>query len=465
MNNDEYITPEQLANKVIDKIKDKDGSIEFPIDPFKLLKSEGVIIAFKEFDRLEGIIINDSDNVTIVGINNNRPLSRQRFSAAHEYCHYLVDLNRVNGETDTIQCFSNSNSKREKYAEKFAAHLLMPTSELKKVCDEYKNDEGFIDFCNITVIAEYFGVSFKACLNRLAYDLSLIDGDISSEELKKRAKKYNPAKKREELIMDKIDSRLLGNTIDSMDFIMLDPKHYTGAKFIQNYIYNDNKIEGVSMDRSHLNYVLADLNYKKNSSEFFEQTSEDVCMTIGNLELQSYVNNTNDKVSIKKCRYLHELLYKYVPYPDDNGKFRINDAILQRGTVQPIPFNEIPHEIEKLEEELVYFVENCDKYKISEYIEQVAYFVYKFIVIHPFSDGNGRISRAILNWMLSLRKIPPIYIDERNKCEYYNSLSEIDQNSNFIPFIMLIEKRIISTMMEFNSYLFTEELDFFEEED
>ena len=49
------------------------------------------------------IIINDSDNCTIVGINSNNGLQRQRFTAAHEYCHFIKDLNRTNGETDIIK--------------------------------------------------------------------------------------------------------------------------------------------------------------------------------------------------------------------------------------------------------------------------------------------------------------------------------------------------------------------------
>ena len=37
---EEQITPEQLANIVLKKIKSEYGEIKFPIDPFKLLKNE-----------------------------------------------------------------------------------------------------------------------------------------------------------------------------------------------------------------------------------------------------------------------------------------------------------------------------------------------------------------------------------------------------------------------------------------
>ena len=104
-------------------------------------------------------------------------------------------------------------------------------------------------------------------------------------------------------------------------------------------------------------------------------------------------------------------------------------------------------------------MKNIDQYELGKYIEQVAYFTYKFIVIHPFRDSNGRISRAIMNWLLRKKKIPPIYIDEKCKKEYYDALSKIDVEEDLVPFIMFIEKRIIHTMIELHRYLFVDEID------
>ena len=104
-------------------------------------------------------------------------------------------------------------------------------------------------------------------------------------------------------------------------------------------------------------------------------------------------------------------------------------------------------------------MKNIDNYDVGEYIEQVAYFTYKFLVIHPFGDGNGRISRALLNWLLSKKKIPPIYIDQKCRKEYYDALSKMDSEENPVPFIMFIEKRIIHTMIELHQYLFIDEID------
>lgn len=73
--------------------------------------------------------------------------------------------------------------------------------------------------------------------------MNLIEGDISSESLRKRMKKYDIPSKRQELIENKIDSTLLSNVVNSMNFLMADINKYTGQKFLQNYIYNDNKFD------------------------------------------------------------------------------------------------------------------------------------------------------------------------------------------------------------------------------
>ena len=171
------ITPAKLAEKTLEEIKNKYGEIKFPIDPFKLLKDSGVLISFSDFEKLEGIILNDEDDITIVGINRLRPWSRQRFTAAHEHCHFIKDLKKSKNEVNTIECLSGSNDEIERFADKYASELLMPKYKLKELCNQYKNENGFVDFDSIIYISEFFGVSFESCVFRIAYTLNMINGD------------------------------------------------------------------------------------------------------------------------------------------------------------------------------------------------------------------------------------------------------------------------------------------------
>ena len=50
----------------------------------------------------------------------------------------------------------------------------------------------------------------------------------------------------------------------------------------------------------------------------------------------------------------------------------------------------------------------------------------RFEIIHPFSDGNGRVGRLILNWMLIQSGYGPIIIRNRNRRAYFTALDQAD---------------------------------------
>ena len=52
--------------------------------------------------------------------------------------------------------------------------------------------------------------------------------------------------------------------------------------------------------------------------------------------------------------------------------------------------------------------------------------------IHPFSDGNGRVARLILNYELIKNNYPPILISESQKISYYSILEDININTNYL---------------------------------
>jgi hypothetical protein len=58
-------------------------------------------------------------------------------------------------------------------------------------------------------------------------------------------------------------------------------------------------------------------------------------------------------------------------------------------------------------------------------IIRAIYFHHELIRIHPFADGNGRVTRVAKNWMLMYDLYPPIFIDNApKKKEYITTLSK-----------------------------------------
>ncbi len=51
---------------------------------------------------------------------------------------------------------------------------------------------------------------------------------------------------------------------------------------------------------------------------------------------------------------------------------------------------------------------------------------YKFVRIHPFDDGNGRVARLLMNFVLLKMKFPPVVIKSEDKRAYLTALNKAD---------------------------------------
>jgi Fic family protein len=66
-------------------------------------------------------------------------------------------------------------------------------------------------------------------------------------------------------------------------------------------------------------------------------------------------------------------------------------------------------------------------------VELAALFHYRYIRIHPFEDGNGRIARLMVNYILSRHGLPMIVVRSRKKQDYLEALHQADLNVGPIP--------------------------------
>lgn len=71
-------------------------------------------------------------------------------------------------------------------------------------------------------------------------------------------------------------------------------------------------------------------------------------------------------------------------------------------------------------------------------VELAAWTHAEFVKIHPFTDGNGRTSRLIMNYQLMAEGFPAISIAKEDRLEYFKALEAYAVEGDLHPFAELV---------------------------
>lgn len=438
------MTAEELARKVL-SVYYKDEEPSFPLDPFKIIREMGIIYQFMDSKDLEGIYIvpDNEDDIPLIGINFNRPIARQRFTAAHEICHHIKDCK--NG----ICTIRDKKDPVESYAEKFASELLMPTKYLRREAVKYAVN-GKISFDDALKIAEYFGTSLQSTIFALAYKLNMIDGDTTATTIKKRITSYHPEKKKKSLGLDVENVNLWEQVVNSYEFFWnIDNKH-AWYVFKNDFIYHENRLEKLDLNDNVIAEIITDLRLNKNKSKYCNESCEEIIQIVGHSELYDYIYETDEPLDIYKIQKLHKLLYTYAPFPDAGGVFRQDNNCVTGAELEIVDSHDIFENLIKLSVQMKELLDNIDVLSPSDVIKASVMIHHRLTVIHPFGDGNGRCSRAILNWVFRLKGLPPVYIKFPEKEEYYEGLKIADNDGGYEKLNKVFLKECIRSSIQLN---------------
>ncbi|MBQ0054952.1 MAG: Fic family protein [Synergistaceae bacterium] len=422
------------------------SKIVFPLNPFQMLKDEGIIFSISNFHKLEGVYVPaaDGDDVPVVGINANRPITRQRYTAVHELCHHFRDTGK------SVVCPMSPQSATEKFAESFASAVLMPYADLKHQVNKRKNAGGYISFDDVLEIADYFGVSFQACLFRIAYVIHAISVNTEPSELRKSIAKYAPEKKRRAKHLSY--AKLYAGLFDCY-FKQLATDGNDRARFVfqNNYIYNDSRIEGLDVDIEQISEIVTDLRLKKQNSCYCSDTGSDAYMSAaGHYDIYQHIftEEHKDKLSVFETMSLNQKLFAYYPHPEFGGSTRKNNTLVIGAKFETVDHNDIANELAALDTEVKRSFEQRFSKPLSKYIQEICRIHHRLTVIHPFADGNGRTARAFMNMQLVRSSITPLYIRTEDKDEYIEALAAADKTQNYEPLYEVIFKAILRSHVE-----------------
>ncbi len=88
------------------------------------------------------------------------------------------------------------------------------------------------------------------------------------------------------------------------------------------------------------------------------------------------------------------------------------------------------------------------EYKLAKKVDpvQLAGMVhFRYVSIHPFGDGNGRISRMLMNYVLIENNCPPLNIKFKDRDDYYKALEKGQAEGNEIHFLKWFMKYYIKS--------------------
>ncbi len=212
----------------------------------------------------------------------------------------------------------------------------------------------------------------------------------------------------------------------------LDKKQW--QKFTEEFVYNTNAIEGSTVRREEIPEI-----FKNEKAE-----NEEEVETKGVAKAVEYIKETTEDLSIKLILKLHELCFAgSKPFA---GKFRDIEVIIRNseGEIihQGIPAKELKNVIEEM---VSWYKENKSKFKP---LVLAAIIHNQFEYIHPFQDGNGRVGRLLLNYLLLKSNYPPINIRLEERKEYYQALQDYNLIQDIRPMLKFLIKQYKKTLKQ-----------------
>ena len=158
--------------------------------------------------------------------------------------------------------------------------------------------------------------------------------------------------------------------------------------------------------------------------------------------INSQTKENNDDLSLKTIQKWHKLLFKETK-ADIAGNLRTFDVRIGGSKFVPPK----PNTIIILLKEFFHWYHN-NKNKINP-VELAALVHLKFVTIHPFGDGNGRVSRLMMNFVLNKFGYPMFDISYTDRKSYYIALERSSLKNNDVLFLQWFMKRYIKGNNEF----------------
>ena len=209
------------------------------------------------------------------------------------------------------------------------------------------------------------------------------------------------------------------------------------------FITDSNAIEGSTLDYWLTERILSD----QKRIEHLQKRE----VTITNLDREE-----QEALNLNKCLDLYEKLLEHKKELTNEIILQLHSLLLSkidgyekycgiwrpvnvriRGSDYVFPhYTEVPNRMNAL---LDWYSTNR---RLIHPVELAAKFHTKFTTIHPFADGNGRMARLLMNYILQINKLPFTNIPLSKRTKYMRT-QEAGNIDNYKPFVIFLIVEII----------------------
>ena len=187
--------------------------------------------------------------------------------------------------------------------------------------------------------------------------------------------------------------------------------------------YNSNHIEGSKLTHDETRYIFE----TKTIGASKAKNVDDIVETVNHFKcIDLVLDNINRKLSETFIKKLH--------YTLKNGTTDSRVSWFKVGDYKKLP-NEVsgksttdPMQVDKEMKKLLDKYNSKETYELRDLLD----FHYRFEMIHPFQDGNGRVGRLILFKECLRNNIIPFIITDELKFYYYRGLNEWKKEKNYL---------------------------------
>jgi len=231
--------------------------------------------------------------------------------------------------------------------------------------------------------------------------------------------------------VEKIEKKKIEHKKETKKLSQLEKKKYL-KEFIIRFTYNSNKLSGLDITLRQTSLILKEGIMPRNIKNL------KIVKELENHEKGIIViTKYKGKLDLKFIKKLHKILFAGV---DNEIAGKLRDELKRNVKIAGTPH--VPPKWQNLKKE----IDNFFKWYKSENrrlhpLELASLVHLKINSIQPFVDGNSRLSRLLMNWILWKKDYPLIDIPIEDLENYYNALDKYQIEKKEKPFIDYIKKR------------------------